>query len=57
VEEEQVETNWSNHDVGRLLGEQYPTIRHSQGLQVVMKHEGEQGYQGHARVGREAFLA
>jgi hypothetical protein len=57
VEEEQVETNWASHNVGRLLGEQSPTIHHSQELQVAMKHEGGQGYQGHACVGWEAFLA
>jgi hypothetical protein len=57
VEEEKVETNWASHDVGRLLGEQSPSIRHSQELQVAMKHEGGQGYQGHVGVGREAFLA
>jgi hypothetical protein len=56
VEEEQVETNLASHDVGRLLGEQSPAIHHSQGLQVAMKHEGAQGYQGHVGVGREASL-
>ena len=56
MEEEQVETNWASHDVGRLLGEQSLAIRHSQGLQVVMKHEGEHGYQEHVRDGREASL-
>jgi hypothetical protein len=57
VEEEQVETNWASHDVGRLLDEQSLAIRHFQGLQVVMRHEGELGFQGHVGVGREAFLA
>jgi hypothetical protein len=47
VEEEQVETNWASHDVGRLSGGQSLAIHHFQGLQVVMRHEGELGYQGH----------
>jgi hypothetical protein len=46
VEEEWVETNWASHDVGRLSGEQYPTIHHSQELQVAMKQEGGKGIQG-----------
>jgi hypothetical protein len=56
VEEEQVETYLAIHDVGRLFGEQSPTIHHSHELQVAMKHEGTQGYQGHVGVGREASL-
>jgi len=44
MEEEHVETNWASHDVGRLLGEQSPAIRHSMELQVATRHEGEQGY-------------
>ena len=40
MEEEQVETNWASHDVGRLLGEQSLVIRYSQGFQLAMKDEG-----------------
>jgi hypothetical protein len=36
--------NISSHDVGRLLGEQSPSIHHSKELQVAMKHEGGHGY-------------
>ena len=57
MEEEHVETNWANNDVGRLSGGQSLSIRHFQGLQVVMRHEGELGCQGYVGVGREAFLA
>jgi hypothetical protein len=57
MEEEQVETNWASHDVGRLSGGQSLAIHHFQGLQVVMRHEGELGYQGHVGLGKEAFLA
>ena len=52
-----METNWASQDVGRLLDEQSLAIHHFQELQVVMRHEGELGYQGHVGVGREAFLA
>ena len=44
MEEEQVDTNWASHDVGILSGGQYLVICHFQGLQVVMRHEGEMGY-------------
>jgi len=46
----------TNHDGGRLLGEKYPTIHHSQELQVAKIHEEAQRYQEHAGAGREAFL-
>jgi hypothetical protein len=46
-----------SRDVGRLPGGKSLSIRHFQGLQVVMRHEGELGYQGHVGLGKEAFLA
>jgi hypothetical protein len=54
VEEEQVETNFSIHDGGKLLVEQCPDIHHSRKLQVAEKHEGVQGYQGHVGARKEA---
>jgi hypothetical protein len=57
VEEEEVKTNLASHDGGRLLGEQSPSIHHSQELQVAKIHEGAQVYQEHAGAGREASLA
>jgi hypothetical protein len=57
VEEEKVETNWASHDVRRLLGGQSLAIHHFQGIQVVTRHEGELGYQGHVGARKEAFLA
>jgi hypothetical protein len=38
VEEEEVMTIFSIHDGGILLGEQYPTIHHSQELEVAKIH-------------------
>jgi hypothetical protein len=55
--EEQGETSEGNHNVERLSGGQSLAIRRFQGLQVVMRHEGELGYQGHVGLGRDAFMA
>jgi hypothetical protein len=50
-------TSWASLDVGRLSDGQSPAIHHFQGLQVVMRHEEVQGYQGLAGIGKEAFHA
>jgi hypothetical protein len=56
MEEEEVMTILANHEDGRLLGEQSPTIHHSQELQVAKIHGEAQGYQDHFGVGRETSL-